>query len=151
MPQPTDTERLASLIDKKCEILSSLRELAARQNEIVEGGDMTKLLTLLANKQALLQGMQSIERQLDPFREQDPEARTWPSPEHRRRAQAVAARCDALLSELVSIEKQCVGELNERRDKVADRLQGMHNVTHATDAYTQQHSSHSQLDLSSET
>jgi len=151
MSQRTDTDLLASLIDRKCEILSSLRQLATRQTEIAAGGDMTKLLTLLASKQGQLQNLQSVETQLDPFRAQDPEARQWPSPEHRQRARAVAARCESLLAELMQIERQCAGELSVRRDKIADRLQGMHHVTHATDAYTQPTPSHSQLDLSSET
>ena len=151
MSQQTDTDLLASLIDQKCDVLSGLRQLATRQAEIAAGGDMTKLMRLLAGKQSLLQSLQSIESQLDPFRAQDPEARQWRSPEHRQRARAVAAQCESLLGELVLMEKQCAGELSVRRDKIAGRLQGMHNVTHATDAYTQQTPSHSQLDLSSET
>jgi hypothetical protein len=150
MSQRTDTDHLASLIDQKCDVLSRLRQLATRQAEIAAGGDMTKLLTLLASKQGLLQSLQSVEQQLDPFREQDPDARQWRSLEHRQRARAVAARCESLLSELMLIEKQCAGELSVRRDKIADQLQGMHNVTHATDAYTQQFPTNSQLDLSSE-
>ncbi|MBP89644.1 MAG: hypothetical protein CMJ64_23525 [Planctomycetaceae bacterium] len=151
MTQRTDTDCLAALIDQKSDVLSRLRQLATRQAEIVSGGDMTKLFTLLASKQALLQNLQRIETQLDPFRAQDPDARQWRSSEHRQRARAVAERCESLLAELMAIEKQCEGELSVRCDNIAERLQGMHHVTHATDAYTQQISTHSQLDLSSET
>ena len=62
---------------------------------------MTDLLKLLAAKQTVLDQLQQVERQLDPFRDEDPEARVWrspadaPLPGTRRRCDAAAGRNDA--------------------------------------------------------
>lgn len=145
-----DTNQLATLIKQKYEVLTQLRQLADRQTEIIATSDMTRLLALLATKQGLLQQMQRIETQIDPFREQDPESRLWPSNECRMQTRAAAERCEALLAEIMSREKQCEGDLIVRRDKIAERLQGMHNGTHAASAYAESMTTRNQLDLSSE-
>ncbi len=146
-----ETDTLASLIDKKYEVLSLLRQLARAQSSIVKDGDMTRLMKLLATKQNLLNQLQTLERQLDPFRTQDPDTRHWKSAEHRQRTRETATRCESLLSEIMLVEKQCEGELVTRRDAASTRLQGMHSVSQATNAYTSNGPSHSQLDLSSDT
>ena len=74
---PTDT--LAELIEAKCRRLASLRELGRRQLALIEEGDMNALLDLLTTKQRSLIELQRIERALDPFRGENPDARRWRS------------------------------------------------------------------------
>jgi flagellar biosynthesis/type III secretory pathway chaperone len=145
-----ETEVLASLIDKKYEVLSLLRQLARAQVSIVHDGDMTRLMKLLATKQTLLIQLQDLEHRLDPFRSQDPDRRHWQSPQRRQRTRDMATRCESLLNEIMLVEKQCEGELVVRRDAAATRLQGIHSLSQATDAYLANGPSHSQLDLSSD-
>lgn len=145
-----ETEILASLIDKKYEVLSLLRQLARAQQAIVHTGDMTRLMKLLATKQNLLHQLQDVEHQLDPFRHQDPDSRQWHSPQRRQQTRDMATRCESLLNEIMLVEKQCEGELVVRRDAAATRLQGIHTVTQATDAYLSNGPAHCQLDLSSD-
>ena len=146
-----ETEVLAGLIDKKYEVLSALRQLARAQVNVVRDGDMTRLMKLLANKQDLLNRLRQVEHQIDPFRGQDPESRRWSSPQRRQQVREMTTRCESLLNEIMLVEKQCEGELVVRRDAAADRLQGIHSVTQATDAYLSNGPAHSQLDLSSDT
>ncbi|MDA1053915.1 MAG: hypothetical protein O3C40_25985 [Planctomycetota bacterium] len=146
-----ETEVLASLIDKKYEVLSLLRQLARAQTGIVHDGDMTRLMKLLATKQQLLNQLQDVERQLDPFRNQDPDCRRWHSPEQRQQTRDMATRCESLLNEIMLVEKQCEGQLVVRRDAAATRLQKIHSVTQATDAYLSNAPVYNQLDLSSDT
>lgn len=146
-----ETEVLAVLIDNKYEVLSSLRQLARAQVTIVRDGDMTRLMKLLATKQDLLNQLRNVERQIDPFRGQDPESRQWSSPQRRQQVRDMTTRCESLLNEIMLVEKQCEGELVIRRDTAATRLQGIHSVTQATDAYLSNGPAHSQLDLSSGT
>lgn len=127
-----------------------LRQLARAQVNIVHDGDTTRLMKLLATKQNLLNQLKQLEQQLDPFRDQDPDSRRWRSQECREQARDMATRCESLLSEIMLIEKQCEGELILRRDTAATRLQGIHSVTQATDAYLSDGPVHSQLDLSSD-
>ena len=146
-----ETDWLADRIEQKHEVLSELRQLARRQADIIRVGDTGKLLNLLAVKQSFLNKLQQLERQLDPFRSQDPESRVWRSAAHRQQTRDAATRCESLLNEIMLLERQCESDLIQRRDQAATRLQGIHDVTRATTAYTQHTTTHSQLDLSSET
>jgi hypothetical protein len=107
-------------------------------------------MKLLAAKQNLLNQLQHVEHQLDPFRHQDPDGRQWSSPQRRQQTRDMATRCESLLNEIMLVEKQCEGELIVRRDAAAIRLQGIHTVTQATNAYLSNTPAHSQLDLSSD-
>lgn len=146
-----ETEVLANLIDKKYEVLSLLRQLARAQKSVVHDGDMTRLMKLLATKQSLLNQLQQLEHQLDPFRHQDPDGRQWRTPQRRQQTRDMATRCESLLNEIMLVEQQCEGELIDRRDAAATRLQGIHTVSQATAAYLSNAPAHSQLDLSSDT
>ena len=72
-----DTDLLASFIGKKHDVLEQLRQLSRRQMDLIGEGDMTGLLSVLNVKQNLLVALQAVERDLDPFRQQDPDQRTW--------------------------------------------------------------------------
>ena len=142
---------LAALIDQKSQVLSRLLSLAQRQMDLVSQGEVTQLLGLLAAKQQLLNSLQDVERRLSPFRNQDPESRRWRSPGDRRRARDSAERCEALLRDIVLLEKQCESELVRHRDATADQLQGVHTVAQASQAYSALSSYRGdQLDVSSE-
>lgn len=135
MSQRLDTERLAELIDKKCEVLSHLRDLSRRQVELIAQGDMTKLLRLLAAKQQQLDQLQTVEQGLDPFRQDDPDQRLWHSAADRQRCRQVAEKCETLLKEIFVVERQCEADLAHRRDQVASQLQAAHSATEARSAY----------------
>ncbi len=148
-----DTDLLASLIDKKLVVLERLRQLSRRQPELVQGGDMTALLAVLGAKQTLLNELHALERQIDPFREEDPDRRQWRSSADRVRCRQASERCESLLQEVMLIEKQCETSLCQRRDEVANKLKEFHHAAHATSAYVDfaPHVTASQLDLMSET
>lgn len=146
-----ETDVLAALIDEKAGVLAQLRDLARRQAQIVDHGDINQLLALLAAKQQLLNELQALEQRLDPFRSDDPDRRRWRSSAHRQKTREVAERCEALLNEIMVVEKQCESEMTRRRDDAAARLQGTHNVLQATTAYARAGASvPTQLDVTSE-
>jgi flagellar biosynthesis/type III secretory pathway chaperone len=145
------TDRLAELIDGKQSVLVQLRELARQQLDLVDKGDMSRLLSLLAAKQALLNELTAVERDLDPFRDDDPAAREWRSSDARQRCRQTAEQCNLLLKEIVLLETQGESELTHRRDDVAARLQGVHQAAQAHHAYTAAPAVvHGPLDVSSE-
>lgn len=145
------TEQLAQLMTGKREVLEQMRDLARRQLELIAQGDMSKMMHVLAAKETSLRQLLQFEKLLDPFRSQDPEARQWASPEARRRCQLVAQRCEALLAELMLLEKQGEADLRRRRDETAARLQHADTAGQARRAYAHPlPSSANQLDLSSE-
>lgn len=147
-----ETDLLTSLIGKKHDVLEKIRQLSRRQTEFVTQGEMTGLMNVLSVKQTLIVELTQLERQLDPFREQDPDRRTWRSAEDRIRCRQVAERCTALLQEIMLIEKQSEAELRTRRDDVAQKLDTIQHAAHARAAYANfaPHVTTSQLDLTSD-
>jgi hypothetical protein len=145
-----DTELLANLIDQKQHVLTQLWQLARGQSDVVQTGDVSRLMSLLALKQRALHQLQDLERQLQPFREQDPESRTWRSPQHREQTRVASAHCESLLQQIMSTEQACVANLTLRRDAAASQLQSMHGEVVASQAYAVPVTDLSQLDVSSE-
>jgi hypothetical protein len=95
--------------------------------------------------------LQRIERELDPFRGQNPDQRRWRSAERRRQCAAGVSACEALLERIVAQEKQSEAELARRRDEAATRLQRTYSAGEARASYlARPHAAASQLDLTSE-
>lgn len=130
-----ETDLLAQLIDRRLTVLSELRQLSVRQVEMIQTGDMARLLSLLAVKQQLLNELQRLESQLDRFRDQDPDRRVWRCDVDRQRCREMAARCESLLREIISAEHQCEVTLTRRRNETATLLQGCHDAAQARRAY----------------
>lgn len=134
MHQPT--EILSDRIEQKLALFEQLRDLGRRQLALIEAGDLTQLLKLLSAKQRLLAALQSLERQLDPFRGEDPEARAWLSPAHRQKCALNAAACEELLRSIVEQERQSEAQMRVRRDEAAARLDGAQSLAAAHRAYS---------------
>jgi hypothetical protein len=129
------TERLFELIGKKHQVLTQLRDIGRRQMELVTGGDIAALLALLGAKQQLIAGMQTLEQELALYYAEDPDRRVWPSPQHRATCARLAAECNSLLEEIVSMEKVGAERMTERRNEVAEQLQQAHAGTQVRSAY----------------
>lgn len=145
------TQRLAELVDQKLQCLVQLLELAVHQDDLIERGEMTALLSLLATKQRVLLALQQTEKSLDPFREEDPDRRVWATADDRQRCAERISQCERLLAEVLSREKQSETVMRQRRDEVTAQLNTVSLASQARGAYTQtSDSSARQLDLSSD-
>jgi hypothetical protein len=131
-----DTDTLSQLVRARYTCLVRLRDMGAKQLELIQDDNMTALLDLLSAKQRPLVELRRIELALDPFRGQDPDQRRWRGAEDRAACSRTAAECEALLREIVTREKQCEATLTRRRDEAAVRLQGFHVAGQARGAYT---------------
>jgi hypothetical protein len=132
------TERLASLIRNKHQVLMQLREVGQRQTSFIAGGDCTSLLKLLGTKQHLISALQSLEHELAPYLAEDPERRTWRTPEDRAQCARQAADCNSLLEEIVRLEKSGAEQMTARRNEVAGQLQRFHAAAQVRTAYEAQ-------------
>jgi hypothetical protein len=133
-----DTDLLARLIRGRLDCLARLRDMGTKQLELVEANQTTELLDVLAVKQRVLLELQGIERQLAPFRDQRPDERRWRTREDRQECARQLERCEALLRDIVTQEKQSERALTRRRDDLAAQLHGMHVASQARGAYTAQ-------------
>lgn len=145
-----DTNLLSELIERKHDCLSQLCEMGRKQFELVRSGTMVELLDVLAAKQRALIRLQQIERELDPFRQEDPSQRRWQTPGKREECARHVEQCEKLLGEIIRQEKQSESELTTRRDQAATQLHRIHQSDKARGAYTaQSRSATRRLDLSS--
>lgn len=129
------TEQLSELIHRKHEVLAQLRDLGQRQQEVVQQGETSTLLKLLATKQTMIVALQNVEQELAPFHAEDPEQRVWPSREARSQCARQAAECNRLLQEIVELERYCGERMTLRRNEVAAQLRHVNTAGQARDAY----------------
>lgn len=148
-----DTVRLADLVGRKHACLLQLRDLGRRQQELIETGDITQLLDLLAVKQRSIGELHDLERQLDPFRGDDPAGRVWNGEAERLRCASLADQASRLLAEVLDLERRCEESLRRRRDETAEQLAVVQAAGTARGAYADAAAARdftSTLDLSSE-
>ena len=129
------TEQLAELIRRKHQVLVQLLDVGRRQADLVSGGDIAALIALLAAKQQLIGTLQALERELTPYYAEDPDRRIWQSPQERAECARKAADCNALLEEIVRLEKMGAEKMTVRRNDVAEQLQQVHAATQVRSAY----------------
>lgn len=132
------TDQLADLIRKKHQVLMRLRDIGRRQADLVSSGEIAALLKLLAGKQHLIAALQELERELKPYYAQNPEARVWRSPAERAQCAKLANECNALLEEIVSLEKHGAEQMDARKNEVAAQLSEAHAAAHVRSAYQAQ-------------
>lgn len=130
-----DTQHLAALIDNKHAVLRRLREVAQRQLALAVGGDPRPLVSLLAVKQKLLDELTSTERDLNPYREQDPQQRQWPSPQSRERCAAVSQACRDLLAEVMDLDRRATEQLRQRQQQTKVQIDAAEQAAQARSAY----------------
>ncbi len=135
LPTDTSTEQLARLVALKRDLLEQFRQLSRKQWDWITSDQTDRILSVLAAKEQLLRRLQELERQLDPFRHEDPEQRQWRSPEARWQCQQLAAQCAALLDEILLWEQRGTQEMARRRDQAAAELQQWHKHAEAAQAY----------------
>jgi hypothetical protein len=133
-----DTDRLIALIDAKHTVLSHLHDLAQRQFALASERDAAGLVSLLAAKQKLLDALSALEERLDPFREQDPQARLWKSPAERARCASVAENCRNLLDEIMALDQRGMKLLKDRQQATLATIHAAHDAAHARSAYVQE-------------
>jgi hypothetical protein len=144
-----DGDRLAALVDNKLRLLERLVEFARKQRELIGQDDLDSLMALLSTKQRLVEGLQQVERALDPFRDQPAHERLWRSSADRANCRRSAERCEHLVKELLEHEQQAAAELTRRREQTETRLQGFDSASRVHSAYFQSAPPARRLDLSS--
>ena len=128
-------QHLASLVRQKRSLLEQLQTLCENQKQTIEADDAERLLRILTAKQKLVSGLERIERELAPFRDQDPETRPWGSEQERQACRADVQASERLWEGILELEAWCGKELEERRQALAQRLTAAQAQTNARQAY----------------
>ncbi|PQO34846.1 hypothetical protein DTL21_15250 [Bremerella cremea] len=136
MPSVEETDQLVQLIDQKHEVLTQLLTLSQYQLRLAGHDDhIVDLMRVLSAKQTLIERLTRIDRTIDPFRQQDPEARVWRSSSDRTKCSQTAQQCEVLLTELKTIEQRSTDAVSSHRDEIAAMLRETHTSTDSVTAY----------------
>lgn len=131
----SDTQQLAALLTDRHAVLKQLRALCERQLALAIDGEPSAIVGLLAAKQGLIDGLMKIETQLAPFREQAPDQRQWQSDEQRAATAAISDACDALLREVMELDRQGIEKVQARQQQSRLQIDSAHQAASARDAY----------------
>ncbi|WP_148071872.1 flagellar export chaperone FlgN [Bythopirellula goksoeyrii] len=142
------TVKLAELVSKRHACLMQLCKLGVKQSEFIVSGEISSMLRLLSVKNQLIVALQSIEQQLSPFHEQDPEQRSWGSAEAHQKCAEQAADCKQLLDRVMHLESENELKMTHRRDQIAQQLQAAQSSASARRAYQVHHARPQRLGVS---
>ncbi len=130
------TERLLNLMQRRLELLQSLDAVCDLQTECTDDPDVSVLLKVLSRKQVLLEELEVLRQDLEPYLLDDPARRVWKSIERRQYCQLIAEQGHNLLRKMMAGDEATLQEVSRRRDAVASQLQDGTDSVLARTAYT---------------
>lgn len=131
-------ERLLKLLTEQRELYGRLRELSARQRELLSGDHPEQLLGILRERQALVAALARLNEELAPFR------RNW---EHtyrnlpddvRRQAGSLLQEINELLRHILRSDQEDSALLAARKQAAAERITEYGGGQSANAAYARQ-------------
>ena len=132
------TTLLTDLIRRKHDVLVELCAVGRRQREIVERGETTALLELLAAKQTMIALLQQVERDLAPFHAENPDQRIWAPPTIASNVPSRPPSATDCSPRSSSSNAHSAERLTVRRNDVAAQLRQVYAAGQARDAYEAQ-------------
>lgn len=147
------TRRLAQLVHQKSSLVIELHKVLSKQRSMIDDGDID-LMALLAIKQKLLEALKIVDRQMDPFRQQEPDDRIWAHPAERQECREESEACEALFVQVKQMEAYCIQKMQQLQAATQDQLQSTSSARMAANAYQQGYNSaapqRNSLDITSE-
>lgn len=130
--------RFSTLIRKKEGILGELLPLSIHQLQLVRRGDITSLLNLLGQKQAVFERFEQIEKELGPFRDIEPGDRQWKNEEERVATAKAIKHCEAMLREIMEHDTQSTEELGVQKKDLEGQIRQVQYGIQVNKGYAKQ-------------
>ena len=127
--------RLRRILDDQIGLYSRLTELAGQQSHVIQSGDTDALLSLLGQRQTLVERVIALNEDLEPFTSRWDELS--PKLPETRRAE-VRDRIDtleSLVARIAARDEQDHAALKQQRDAVTSELGGISQRRSAVNAY----------------
>ena len=119
-------------------VLEQILSLSEKQLNLVQLGDTTLLLELLARKQKMFETFETLEQQLDPYRNIEPQDRRWESEQERRDCETAILQCNELLAAVLELDQQSIPEFAQQKDEIQRKLKTMGTSGKAGAVYARQ-------------
>ncbi len=123
--EPTDSRKQPDLLDvlqRRREYCRAMLELSRRQIGLIDDGNFTELLQLIAQKQRVLEHLAELGRSFGGIVDFWKTVRDRLAGDVRSRCQAALDDAESFLSESVALEKQGTAVLSQRRNETQGRL-----------------------------
>lgn len=131
--------RLRRLLAEQEDLYGALERLAENQSSLIQGGDASGLLSVLAERQAVLTELQRSNDEMEPFRSRWNDLMSRIPDQERG---ALADRVELIAQRIERIAERDEADraaLSERRVQVADRLNEVTRSKSAVSAYGRPH------------
>lgn len=132
---PDWAAELISLLDQQRRIYHQLGDLSRQQSQLVSAGDAEPLLSLLGQRQQLIDQLTQLNGRIDPYK------RDWPAlwaqldRGDQFRIQQLIDQVQKLLDDIVQQDEKDRVALSAQRQHVSDELQQVHRGTAVNRAY----------------
>lgn len=131
----TDAACLAGLLERQHEVVAALTDLSRRQGERIDAGDDDGILSILAERQPLVEEFSAISARLLPFRAAWERHLSTLAPAQREQVHRRAELVSSLAAALAARDEADRRRLAARRDELADELAAMGTRRGAIAAY----------------
>lgn len=121
-PDSSQQPDLLDVLQRRREYCRAMLELSRRQVGLIDDGNFTELLQLIAQKQRVLEHLGELGRAFGGIVDFWKSVRDRLTDDVRSRCQAAIDDAESLLSESMALEKQGTAVLSQRRDETQGRL-----------------------------
>lgn len=138
-------ERLAQLVHHRLAMMAGILKLSMQCEAAIEEGLVERLVSVLAEKDKLVDRLRECQEQLAPHAELSPDRRHWSSQEARQQCQQEIEQTAELQRAILAVDARCEALMVLRRDQLRETIEQTQGASLAARAYSQ----HSPEDLSS--
>ena len=130
-----DAEKLISLLRRQVGIYTHLEKLSGRQRDLIAAEDQQQLLTLLAERQKLVDELGALNQGLVPLQEYWRANRETVAPSLRTEADQLVGRAGEILQRILGADEQDARILSARKAQTANQVTALAQSRQAFDAY----------------
>lgn len=144
--------KICLLVDRKLAILNFLLQQGLQQQQLVQEGDASQLLSLLAKKQSQIQALVDVQDAISELQEANPDSTLrWRSSQQQAECQQAIERCNSLGQQVLQLEATCEQMAQQARDAMAEQMQEFSNFRSSSSRSSslQDHTHLAQFDESS--
>lgn len=126
----TQQPDLLDVLQRRREFCRAMLELSRQQSSLIDDGNFTELLQLIAQKQRVLEHLAELGRSFGGIVDFWKSVRERLTADVRSRCQSAIDDAESLLAESMALEKQGTAALAQRRDETQGRLKEIGESAH---------------------
>ena len=134
-PSTSEADQLLQLMSQQRDLYRSLHELSSQQQTVIAEGRTEDLLTLLSQRQRLVDQLTSINRQIAPLRDRMSEIAAAAPEALRQQLRSLVDEVQAMLQSIIDHDEQDRKALEASKAQVGKELAKVRTAPAAVNAY----------------